>query len=122
MALKMLGFGELAKWIIIGVIAITLLAFFMIGFGKWFIPLLMVLIVSGFLLLSGAYKQAPLYQTMTFILVAFFLTYAIQALPLMSLQMMGYEEQHAQIISGVVAILVTIPIMVTLITASQGKR
>ena len=118
---KLMGVGEIAKWIIIGILAIGFMLFFFIGFGKFFIPLLMVLIVCGFLLISRAYERAPLYQTMIFIFVAFLLTYAIQALPLMSLQAMGMEEKHAQVVSGILAILITIPIMCMLITASERK-
>jgi hypothetical protein len=70
----------LVKWVVIGIVAIVMICIFFIGYGGFFIPLLMVAAIALFILASGATKTTPLWQILIFILVAFFLTYAVQRL------------------------------------------
>lgn len=75
---KILGLGDLIKYVLIFVVAIIFIAIFFIGYGVFFVPLIMVGAVIGFLLLTGAWQRAPLWQVMFFIFITFFAVYAIQ--------------------------------------------
>jgi hypothetical protein len=66
----------------------------------------MVGAVIGFLLLTGAWKTAPLWQIMFFIFVTFFSVYAIQRMCVFSLSTIGFTGDAADVTGGLLAAFV----------------
>jgi len=103
MSIKFLNIADLIKYALIFAVAIIFIAIFFVGYGVFFIPLLMVGVVIGFLLLSGAWQRAPLWQVMFFIFVTFFAVYAIQRMCVFSLSTIGFTGEGADVTGGLLA-------------------
>jgi len=103
---KIIGLADLVKYALIFVVAVIFIAIFFIGYGVYFIPMVMVAAIIGFLLLSGAWNRAPLWQVMFFIFVTFFSVYAIQRMCVFSLSTVGFTGDTADITGGLLAAFV----------------
>jgi len=113
----------LVKWVVIGIVAIVMICIFFIGYGQYFIPLLMVAAIALFILVSGAVKTTPLWQIAIFIFVAFFLTYAVQKLCIYGLSStFSVEGEISDLGAGLVAAFVSGFVLMLLIFNLKVKR
>ena len=120
---KVFGFGDIAKWVVVGIIAIIFMVVFFVGYGMWLIALLAGGAIAIFILVSGKAKDTPLWQILLFIFFAFFLTYAVQQLSIYGLSStFAVEGQMSDIACGLIAVVVVGFVMISLISWKTMKK
>lgn len=69
---------KIIKFALTAAIILVIVAIFFVGFGQWFIPLLLVGVVLGFALISGAASKVSFLQIIVCTMVTFVIGWGLQ--------------------------------------------
>lgn len=122
-----MGIAKLMKYAFVTVIGLVFLAVLVIGFGEFFIPLLMVAVIAAFWIITGTAKSwwAPLWLAL-----AFLMTWGVQKLNVYALStfemnisdnvLMLYCGLFSAFIVGIVLLILIS--MTTKVTISTSRK
>jgi hypothetical protein len=86
---KLVGLGDVIKWIVIGIISLVFMAVFFMYFGRFFIPIVLCVLVIAFLYFTGAYQKTPPVQMALMLFIAFIGGYFIQRISTVALSVLS---------------------------------
>ena len=114
--------ATLTKYLLIGIIAIVIIVVFFVNYSSFVIPLVMVAVIAAFLFITPAGRNGPVWQSLLFISLAFFLTYAIQKLSVNPLSTtFGVSTSIGGLIAGLISVLISGIVLMGLITIMLQK-
>lgn len=122
---KALGFQQMFKWIIIGIISIIFLVIFFWQFGQFFIPLLLAGLVVFLLYIQSMQTRKPISPVLIGVLPlgAFIIGYFIQRISIMTLSGSDYiSDPTALIVDQTMTVMLFVFILAVVAMFTIGKR
>lgn len=83
---KLIPLQGLIKTVLLFVLALILILIFFVGFGQFFIPILLTGIIIAFIYFTGMAKTTKSWQLMVFVLATFVMGFFIQRMTLIKMQ------------------------------------